>query len=405
MSIKAAGSSPVTVPGTTATTGAPARSSRRNGPHGREGVAGWLFISPVVIILGVFLLLPAVVALWVSVSNWSGKGSPLGASYVGVDNYKALLVTKGLSQKNLGSSLRNNMYYVILVVPLQTILALGLAMILNGRRLKGKGFFRTAFYFPSVTSSVAIVTVFLFLFSGTGVVNAILRWFGINGPTWFSDSRGVLQLILSGLGIIDSKKPPTSLTGHHFLGLTFYDWLSGPSIAMCTLIFLAVWTTGGTFMLMFLAALQDIPDDMLEAASIDGATGWQAFRKVILPSLRPTLYLVITLGLIGTWQVFDAVYLTGQGKPSGTTLTPAFLSYQTSFTNGKWGQGAAISFILVAIIVVMNLIQRAVMHERKNLSRRRRLAPAGPTAGGSGPLGDVSIQPVTTAAPRTESDR
>ena len=363
----------------------------RGGIRGREGSAGWVFVTPAVIVLGIFLLLPAVLALWVSLSNWSGKGSPLGAGFVGLDNYKSLLVTKGLSQKNLGTSLRNNAYYVILVVPLQTVLALGLALILNGRRLKGKGFFRTAFYFPSVTSSVAIVTVFLFLFSGSGVINAVLKWFGINGPTWFSDSRGVLQLILSGLGIVDSDHPPAWLTDHHLLGLTWYDWLSGPSIAMCALIFLAVWTTGGTFMLMFLAALQDIPDDMLEAASIDGATGWQSFRRVMLPTLRPTLYLVITLGLIGTWQVFDAVYLTGQGKPSGTTLTPAFLSYQASFGNGKWGQGAAISFILVAIIILMNLIQQAVMRERKTLPRRRRIGSAGIPSGPTGTIAAPSI--------------
>ncbi len=375
--------------------GRPPRRSGSPGIRGREGLAGWVFVTPVVLILGVFLLLPAVVALWVSLSNWSGKGSPFGAGFVGLDNYKTLLVTKGLSQKNLGTSLRNNVYYVLLVVPLQTILALGLALTLNNRRLKGKGFFRTAFYFPSVTSSVAIVTVFLFLFSGTGVINAVLKWFGINGPNWFSDPRGVLQMILSGLGIINPADPPVFLIDHRFLGLTFYEWLSGPSVAMCALIFLAVWTTGGTFMLMFLAAMQDIPDDMLEAASIDGATGWQAFRKVILPSLRPVLYLVVTLGLIGTWQVFDAIYLTGQGKPSGTTLTPAFLSYQTSFTNGKWGQGAAISFILVAIIVVMNLIQRVVMRERTTLPRRRRMGEIG-AAGqlGSGPTGDISVQTV-----------
>ena len=373
----------------------PAKVSRRGGIRGREGVAGWTFVAPVVIILGVFLLLPTLVALWVSVSNWSGKGSPLGAGYVGLENYKTLLVTKGLSQKNMGTSLRNNMYYVILVVPLQTILALGLALILNNRRLKGKGFFRTGFYFPSVTSAVATVTVFLFLFSGTGVINAMLKWFGVNGPNWFADPRGVLQMLLSGLGIINPSDPPAWLVDHHFLGLTFYDWLSGPSVAMCVLIALAVWTTGGTFMLLFLAAMQDIPDDMLEAGSIDGATGWQLFRKIILPSLRPALYLVITLGLIGTWQVFDQIYLTGQGKPSGTTLTPAFLSYQTSFTNGKWGQGAAISFILVAIIVVMNLIQRAVMRERKTVPRRRQMAgdgPPGPPRSGS--TGDTSVQSV-----------
>ncbi|SDO45080.1 multiple sugar transport system permease protein [Nakamurella panacisegetis] len=356
----------------------PSKKSTRGGVRGREGLAAWLFISPVLIIVGVFLVLPAILALWVSFSNWSGKGSPIGAGFVGFDNYNTLLAHKGLAQKDLGTSLRNNLYYVILVVPLQTALALGLALILNARRLKGKGFFRTAFYFPSVTSSVAIVTVFLFMFSGSGVINAVLKWFGINGPTWFSRPDGVLQLILSGLGIVDKNNPPAWLTAHHLLGVTWYDWLAGPSIAMCALIFLAVWTTGGTFMLMFLAALQDISDDMLEAASIDGATGWQAFRKVILPSLRPTLFLVITLGLIGTWQLFDAVYLAGQGAPSKTTLTPAFLSYSTSFNDGNWGQGAAISFILVAIIILMNLLQRLIMRERRTLPKRRRFT--GPDA-------------------------
>ena len=284
----------------------------------------------------------------------------------------------GLSQQDLGASLRNNLYYVILVVPIQTVLALFLATILNARRLKGKGFFRTAFYFPSVTSSVAIVTVFLFMFTGTGVVNQILSWFGIHGPNWFNDPRGVLRLILSGLHIVNTDNPPGWLTSHGFLGMSWYDWLSGPSVAMCALIILAVWTTGGTFMLMFLAALQDVPDDVVEAATVDGATRWQIFRSVTIPALRPTLFLVITLGLIGTWQVFDQIYLTGQGGPAKTTLTPAFLSYQAAFGDFKWGQGAAIAFILFAIIVVMTIIQRIVMRERKTLPRRRRFGTAAP---------------------------
>jgi multiple sugar transport system permease protein len=164
-----------------------------------------------------------------------------------------------------------------------------------------------------------------------------------------------------------------------FMSVTWQQWLAGPSVAMCVLIILAVWTTGGTFMLLFLAAMQDIPADVVEAATVDGATRWQIFRNVTLPSLRPTLFLVITLGLIGTWQLFDGVYLTGQGKPANTTLTPAFQSYATSFTDGKWGQGAAISFILFAIIIVMTLIQRLVMRERKTLPRRRRYLTGQPS--------------------------
>lgn len=346
----------------------------KTGIRGREGLTGWLFLTPVIVILGLFLLLPIVVAIWVSVSDWGGKGSPLNAGFVGAANYEALLTKPGLSQQNLAASLRNNLYYVILVVPIQTVLALFLATILNARRLKGKGFFRTAFYFPSVTSSVAIVTVFLFMFTGTGVVNQLLGWVGIHGPNWFNDPRGVLRMLLSGLHLIDTNQPPGWLTDNHFLGMSWYDWLSGPSIAMCALIILAVWTTGGTFMLMFLAALQDVPDDVVEAARVDGATRWQVFRSVTLPALRPTVFLVITLGLIGTWQVFDQIYLTGQGGPAKTTLTPAFLSYQAAFGDFKWGQGAAIAFILFAIIVVMTILQHFVMRERRTLARRRRFS-------------------------------
>ena len=99
-------------------------------------------------------------------------------------------------------------------------------------------------------------------------------------------------------------------------------------------------------MLLFVAALQDIPEDVEEAAMVDGTTTWQHLRAVTLPALKPTMFLVLTLGLIGTWQVFDRVYIMSQGQPAKTTPTPAYLSYQTSFQTGKWGQGAAIAFIL-----------------------------------------------------------
>jgi multiple sugar transport system permease protein len=346
---------------------------RPRGSRNRDALSGWLFISPAVLLILIFVLLPVFSALWVSLSDWTGKGSPLKANFIGPDNYQALLTKPGLAQRDLATSLRNTMYYVVLVVPLQTVLALVLATTLNQRRLRGKGFFRSAFYFPSVTSSVAISIVFLFLFNASGVVNAILAWFGINGPNWFADPRGVGHILLGLVGV-DTDAPPEWLTSHEFLGLTWWQWWSGPSVAMCALITLAVWTTSGTFMLLFLAALQDIPDDVQEAAMVDGTTTWQRFRAVTLPALKPTLFLVLTLGLIGTWQVFDQVYIMSQGGPAKTTLTPAYLSYQASFLNGKWGQGAAIAFILFAIIVIFSLFQRFVMRDRKTLPRRRRIS-------------------------------
>ena len=352
----------------------PPKAARKpRGSRNRDGLAGWLFMAPALIVVVVFILLPVFSALWVSVSDWSGKGSPLNAGFIGLDNYQSLLTKQGLAQRDLGTALRNNFYYVILVVPLQTVLALVLAIVLNRRRLKGKGFFRSAFYFPSVTSSVAISIVFLFLFNASGVVNAILAWFGINGPNWFADPRGVLHLLLGAIGV-DTDNPPSWLTDHDFMGLTWWQWWSGPSVAMCAIIALAIWTTSGTFMLLFLAALQDIPEDVEEAAQMDGTTAWQRFRAVTLPGLRPTLFLVVTLGLIGTWQVFDQVYIMSQGAPAKTTVTPAYLSYSASFLGGKWGQGAAIAFILFAIIVVFSLFQRFVMRDRTTLARRRRIA-------------------------------
>jgi multiple sugar transport system permease protein len=355
----------------------PARTRRRprsriTGPQGR---AGWLFVSPIVVILGLFVLLPIGMALFVSFTKWNGQGSPFTGSVpmAGSSNYTDLFSVDGLARQDFMTSIRNTFYYVMLVVPLQTVLALVLALVVNGRFTKGKGFFRTAFYFPSVTSSVAISVVFLFLFGNSGAVNAVLRFFGIHGPAWFSDPRGLITIVLDKLGIVDPSAPPHALTGHNVLGLSLWDWLSGPSVAMCAIIALVVWTTSGTFMLMFLSALQNIPVELDEAAMIDGATRWQRFRRVTLPQLRPVMFLVLTLGLIGTWQVFDQVYVMSKGNPAKTTLTPAYLSYRTAFVDFNYGSGAAISFVLFLIIVVLTLLQRWALRDKdaRPVARRR----------------------------------
>ncbi|GAB3801728.1 carbohydrate ABC transporter permease [Micromonospora zhanjiangensis] len=170
----------------------PVRRGRGRGIRSNEAAAGWLFVAPVVAILGLFLLLPILMALWVSLTDWNGQGSPFtgGVPFVGTDNYTKLFTEGGLAQRDFMTALRNNFYYVLIVVPVQTALALGLALVVNSRMLKGRSFFRTAFYFPSVTSSVAISVVFLFMFSSSGAVNSLLGAFGIDGPQWFADSRG-----------------------------------------------------------------------------------------------------------------------------------------------------------------------------------------------------------------------
>jgi multiple sugar transport system permease protein len=276
-------------------------------------------------------------------------------NFVGLENYADLLGGTGLATRDLGTALRNNMFYVLLVVPLQTAVALGLAILVNRRVMRGRSFFRTAFYFPSVTSSVAIVVLWLFLFSAAGPVNKVLSWIWIEGPNWFQDPRGIFHILLGAFGVTATDNP---LMGATILGISGWEWVAGPSVAMVAFIILAVFTTSGTFMLLFIAGLQQINAEVEEAAMTDGANGWQRFRFVTLPMLKPVVFTVVTLGLIGTWQVFDQIYVGTQGGPAKTTLTPAYLSFRSAFEGFDWPRGAAIAFILFAIIVVLTVLQR-----------------------------------------------
>ncbi|MBF8193827.1 sugar ABC transporter permease [Nonomuraea sp. K274] len=320
-----------------------------------------------VLVLGLFLALPIFMALWVSLLDWNGQSNPFTggeAEFVGLDNYRDLLTQDGLDRTLFATSMRNNAFYVLLTVPLATAAGLGLAMIVNQRLLKARGALRTGFYFPSVTSSIAVSTVFLFLFQGSGAINSLLSWVGVKGPNWLNDPRGVVWAVLGGLGLVDPDHPSAFLAAHDFLGLPFSEWLAGPSVALLTMIFMATWTTSGTFMLIFLAALQNIPRELEEAAALDGVNRRQLLRHVTLPAIRPVLFLVLTLALIGSWQVFDMVYVMGQGSPANTTLTPAYLSYKSAFDNAEFGQGAAIAFILFALILVFVGLQRWLLRER-----------------------------------------
>ena len=188
--------------------------------HKGQEISGWLFVLPMIIILGVFMFIPIIMALWVSVSNWSGRGTPFGSSvdFVGLKNYSDVLTAPGLAQSDFGTALRNNAWYTLIVVPLQTLLSLGLAVMLNRKILKARGFFRTAFYFPSVTSSVAITVLWLFLFKTVPTGSTIRE----------ASSISCCRLWASRMG--RRRWPNTaSLASAHGIGLPGLRWRWSPS--------------------------------------------------------------------------------------------------------------------------------------------------------------------------------
>ena len=328
-----------------------------------EKLWGWIFMSPVVVMMIVFLIVPILLALYVSFTKWNGQGGPFSeqAERVGLENYRDLLVNDGLTRDNFVSSVRNNLYFVLLVVPIQTALALFLALILNQKRLGGKSFFRTAFYMPSVSSAIAIGFIFIFLFQRDGAINQILSVFGAGDRQWFNNGDGTLHALAAMVGIDDA---PGFLADHGFLGMDWWDWLSGPSWSMVIIITLVIWTTSGTFMLMLLSGLQSVPEEVHEAAAIDGAGRWQTLRYVTLPLLKKHVVLVVTLGLIGTWQVFDQLFIMTDG--AGETVTPAYLSYTTGFREGLFGRASALAFIVFVIILGFTAFQRLATRDKES---------------------------------------
>jgi multiple sugar transport system permease protein len=155
--------------------------------------------------------------------------------------------------------------------------------------------------------------------------------------------------------------------GTRFAGITLWDWISGPSVTMFTIMILNTWTTIGTLMVIYLAALQNIPSSVYEASSIDGATTWQQFRFITVPLLAPTTFFVVTIGLIGTFQVFDQIFVISSGGPAKTTLTIAYIVYTNGFNNSEMGLAAATALVLFLIIFAFTLIQRRFSRETANV--------------------------------------
>lgn len=332
-----------------------ARMVRRVWPNQarrREMIAGYLFLTPYLLVTLVFTLGVVLFAFYVSFTDYGIFTPP---KWVWFENF-----ARAFQQKTFLQSLHNVFWYAVIVTPTQTAIAILLAVMLNAP-MRFKQFFRTIFYAPSVTSSVVITLIFIWLYLRTGFINLLLnRLLGLVGVEWagldwLGDPRGLIQLIVGAFGV----------------DIPSDQWyLRGPSIAWMALMVQNIFTTAPTFMLMFLAALQDINPSVYEAASIDGANGWQRFWRITLPLLRPIIVLVIVLGTIGTLQVFDQIYLATSGGPLGTTNTPVYEVFTRAL--GKlgpieMGYGSALAFILAVIIFAFTYIQRRFIEKGAEL--------------------------------------
>ncbi len=327
----------------------------------QEAVAGIGFMFPALLILVLFLILPLFVAAYFSITDWNGRTPLTNADayeFVGLQNYERLLIN-GRRVDDFYNAFKNTFYYALGVIPTQTAISLVLAVIVNQRWLRGRSFFRTAFYFPSITSSIVVSMIFLFMFSNSGPVNGALRAILPNyqDVSWITDNNGVLHNILGLFGITADSAP--YLRDTEVFRISLWEWLSGPSVAMFTIMILAIWTTIGTMMVVYLAALQGIPSQVYEAAQVDGATAWQTFRRITLPLLKPTTFFVVTLGLIGTFQVFDQIYILQSNVTHRTTMSIAYLVYDQAFkTDPNMGRATAVAITLFIIIFVATILQR-----------------------------------------------
>jgi multiple sugar transport system permease protein len=315
--------------------------------------AGWVFVLPAMVIFGIFIFGAVLFAFYVSLHDYKllQKGgiwqifTHPGRTWVGFGNYQDIV-----NSDDFWLAFRNTSWYALGVVPAQTITGLVLAVLAN-RKIRGKTFFRTAFYFPSISSSVVISVIFLWMYSARGPINYALLKLGLPTPrpVWLANPRGIFALALDKIGV------------EHVSA-----WLEGPSVALLSIMMLNVWTTTGTMMVIFLAGLQNIPGDVYEASALDGASRFRMFRDITVPLLKPVTGFVITIGLIGTFQVFDQIWVMSEGGPAKKTTTIAYLVYLEGFRQGRGlGYASAIAVILFLVILILYFVQRRFTEEAR----------------------------------------
>lgn len=289
----------------------------------RASTAGWIFAAPALLVIGVFFGLPVLAALFLSLTDFDLYAlADLGnLRFVALDNYAELLRTP-----MFWKALWNTSYFVVVGVPLSIALSLGAAILLNARAARLKPLFRTALFAPVVTTLVAVAVIWRYLFhTSYGLVN------------W-------------GLGHV---------------GIAPVDWLGDPRWAMPTIILFAVWKNFGYNMVIFLAGLQGIPEDLYEAARIDGASKWRQFLHITLPMLGPVLLVVGVITISGYFQLFAEPYVMTRGDPLQSTVSVLYFMYEEGFKWWNLGRASAVAFLLFLLILALTTVLLRIGRRRE----------------------------------------
>ncbi len=277
--------------------------------------AAWFFLAPALFLIGVFFFLPVAASLLLSVTDFDiyGIANPANTRFVGLQNYVKLLHTP-----DFWNALKNTFYFAFVGGPLTIAVSLGAALLLNSRLVRFKGFFRTIYFTPFVTTLVAVAIDWRYL---------------------YHTRYGLFNYGLARLGIAP------------------IDWLGDPHWAMPAIILMAVWKSFGYNMLIFIAGLQSIPEELYDAAEIDGAGTFRRFFNITLPMLAPTLVFISVITMIGYFQLFAEPYVMTQGGPLRSTTSVVLLMYEEGFRWWRMGYAAAIAFVLFIVILIATLLQ------------------------------------------------
>lgn len=277
----------------------------------REALEAWLFVSPIVTGFLIFFVGPLIAVVFYSMTEWNLLSQQ--ATFVGMRNYVDALT----QNPYFWHVIRNSLIFAAGLVPLNMALALCLALALS-RPFFGVVFFRTVFFAPVITSAVAWAIVWKFLLQGeNGFVNQMLALVGIDGPNWLRD----------------------------------------PNWAMVAVIFTRVIKMVGLNMILYIAALQSVPRDYEEAARLEGASGWQIFWSITWPLLAPTTLVIMIITMIGSFKVFDHIYLMTNGGPENGTLVLAFYIYEQGFKFFNTGYASALAMIMFAVVLMLTILQ------------------------------------------------
>jgi multiple sugar transport system permease protein len=284
--------------------------------------AAWFFLAPALTLIGVFFFLPVAASLLLSVTDFDlyGIADPGNTRFVGFDNYARLLKTP-----DFWAALKNTFYFAVVGGPLTIAVSLGAALLLSSKLVRFKSVFRTIYFTPFITTLVAVAIVWKYLYhTRYGLFNYALGAIGV-GPI---------------------------------------DWLGNPHWAMPAIILMAVWKGFGYNMLIFIAGLQAIPEDLYDAAEIDGASAIRRFFSITLPMLAPTLVFVSVITMIGYFQLFAEPYVMTQGGPLRSTTSVVLLMYEEGFRWWRMGYAAAIAFVLFIVILLATLVQFRLQKEQ-----------------------------------------